>query len=381
MIVLVVAGAVAIVTLIVQKYTYNVLSSQRQEREKRQHRVQALREEWSVRDGGTMPGVTGGSQTSSTKVVLMHSFPYWYELKSGRHSFASCNHSCTLTLDSELMEEVDSVVIYSHGFSPKVKPLGRPNQIWVYFAVESPFHSSSHVFDKPVWHHRFNWTMTYRRDSDFYFGYGDFIKPSSPIAPRNFSSLVMGKSKMVAWFVSNCNTQSRREDFVAALKDLVQVDVYGHCGDLKCGKEADPSCMDMLSREYYFYLAFENSLCKDYITEKLYRTMKMTDIIPVVRGGADYTSLLPKNSFIDVSDFASIRALADYLRQVAGDRKVYESYLAWKNEWQVIEPVPFSFCAFCQRLHHPKRWARVYPDVNAWWHQGMCHEPPFVIKS
>ena len=381
MIVLVIAGAVGIVTLIMQKYAYSLLTSQQQAREEHQQRVQSLREEGAVRDGAA-PGAASGNRTASpTKVILMHSFPYWYNLKSGPLAFASCDYSCTLTLDAELMEEGDSVVIYSHHFSPQVQPLGNPDQIWVYFSVESPFHSDNDVFAKPEWHHRFNWTMTYRRDSDFYFGYGDFVKPSSPIPHRSFSSLVAGKSKMVAWFVSNCNTQSKREEFAAALKDFIQVDIYGLCGDLKCGKGGNQTCFDMLSRDYYFYLAFENSLCKDYLTEKLYHTMKVVDIIPVVRGGADYATLLPQNSFIDASQFPSIKALADYLRQVAGDRKVYESYLAWKNEWQVIEPIPFSFCEFCERLHHPKRWARVYPNVDSWWREGACHEPPFVVKS
>jgi hypothetical protein len=41
---------------------------------------------------------------------------------------------------------------------------------------------------------------------------------------------------------------------------------------------------------YYFYLAFENSLCKDYITEKFFDAMSR-DVVPVVRGGGDYAKV------------------------------------------------------------------------------------------
>ena len=36
-----------------------------------------------------------------------------------------------------------------------------------------------------------------------------------------------------------------------------------------------------------FYLAFENSLCDDYITEKFFSTLKL-NIIPVVLGSGKY---------------------------------------------------------------------------------------------
>ena len=39
-----------------------------------------------------------------------------------------------------------------------------------------------------------------------------------------------------------------------------------------------------INNNYYFYLAFENSLCDEYITEKFFRTLNY-NTVPVVMGG------------------------------------------------------------------------------------------------
>ena len=95
------------------------------------------------------------------------------------------------------------------------------------------------------------------------------------------------------------------------------MDVYGQCGDLPCPKAArgHDYCFEDLSANHSFYLAFENSNCVDYITEKFWRTLTKPTI-PIVMGGGHYKKEAPPHSYIDVNDFPSVKSLADYLKQL-----------------------------------------------------------------
>ena len=58
-------------------------------------------------------------------------------------------------------------------------------------------------------------------------------------------------SGLAAWFVSNCNTYSGREDFVENLKKYIPVDIYGStsCSNLVC-QDDNGDCMEMVNRKY-----------------------------------------------------------------------------------------------------------------------------------
>lgn len=85
------------------------------------------------------------------------------------------------------------------------------------------------------WNGFFNWTMTYRQDSDFPFLYGhirqlkDHTSDETELESlierfgQEHSDLKGSKSKPVAWFVSNCNAESKREDYVTELSKHIQV--------------------------------------------------------------------------------------------------------------------------------------------------------------
>jgi alpha-1,3-fucosyltransferase len=112
-------------------------------------------------------------------------------------------------------------------------------------------------------------------------------------------------------------------------------------------------------------LAFENTLCKDYITEKVYRNMKHM-IIPVVYGGADYKMFLPPHSYINVNDFKSVQELGDHLKFLSANPEEYIKYFWWKKHYKIIDPFDETYCNLCRTLHDPVlgKKEKIYNDID-----------------
>ena len=105
----------------------------------------------------------------------------------------------------------------------------------------------------------------------------------------------------------------------------INVDVYGWCGTLSCDKSKIDDCGDLLEQNYKFYFAFENSLCLDYVTEKIFRTLKF-NTVPIVYGLGYDSYNFPPNSYIDVMDFESIEDLGKYLQYLTYNDTAYNEY-------------------------------------------------------
>ena len=216
----------------------------------------------------------------------------------------------------------------------------------------------------------------HRTDSDIFRSYSDTINDW----PRQDNETVLGerlrkKDKLVAWFVSHCTTHSKREDVVKELQKYLEVDIYGACGPKKCADR--PKCNEMLANEYKFYLSFENSLCRDYVTEKFYGALAHS-VVPVVYGGVDYTQFAPKGSFIDVRHFSSAKELADYLLYLNKNQTAYEQYFEWRKTYD-FQSGEFSWCKMCEMLHDTTLPSRSYSSIYRWWTvEGRCgnDQPP-----
>ena len=90
---------------------------------------------------------------------------------------------------------------------------------------------------------------------------------------------------------------------------------------------------------YWFYLAYENSLCRDYITEKFWKIIASDSLtITVVLGGysmEDYEIVASPHSYIDVRNFTSAKHLAEHLKQVAENEHAFNYYQQWRNEYRI----------------------------------------------
>lgn len=264
-----------------------------------------------------------------------------------------------------------------------------------------------------LFEHFFNWSMSYRNDADipFYYGSVKRITTKSPSADeilrnqslkkitRNLTTinnnanvtmnLNTNSSSVVAWMASHCPTHGQREDYIGQLKRYIKVDSYGDCGDLHlCKKSGDSgdspeSCYDLLeSHGYKFYLSFENSLCTDYVTEKFFwiLTRKM---VPVVYGGADYSSIAPPHSYIDARLFEP-QELANYLLLLDSNETLYNEYFWWKDYYQVEagqeQMVKRGFCDLCKKLHladaDKNKGIKIYDQMfNHWLPENQCENP------
>ena len=167
------------------------------------------------------------------------------------------------------------------------------------------------------------------------------------------------KTEFASWLVSNCNTKSKRETLVEELRKHLpanKIHVYGKCGSMKCSGDSPDDregCWTMLEQKYKFYLALENSICPDYVTEKMFEALKH-DIVPIVLGGADYNRIFPQNSFINMMDFKNMSSLAEYLMKLDNDDALYAKYFSWKSNYTVKNSkydTNQAHCDLCQKLH------------------------------
>lgn len=292
----------------------------------------------------------------------------WSNFRSAEGDFFLKKYGCPVTNcrlkyknEVEKLDGADIVVFHDRdmpdAFTLKeMSGSERPeNQIWVYFTGENP--SSSHHSVEYL-DGLFDWTMTYKRKSDIWVPYFRSFQESGK--KSNISTDIVGKKKhLIGWIVSDCGRM--RDRVVVELQKILPVHVAGHCSSryshkLDCLN--DDECNKKI-KEFKFYLAFENSMCDDYVTEKYwYRALK-NDAVPIVLGGGPYddSKVAIPGSYIDVLDFENVEKLADYIKYLDGNDTAYNEYFKWKEHYSLWKPVcdwpfePYWACQMCMRLN------------------------------
>ena len=218
-----------------------------------------------------------------------------------------------------------------------------------------------------------NWRNNYKRNpKQTLSNYKIWIADQASLSENTF------------WFVSNCKTRSRRENYINGLVDYTKVDIYSNCENLKSSKP-DPCKHEKISQEYCylkiyssykFYIAFENTQCSFYITEKYWKLytpeyLFAVNVIPVVRGARseDYDQTAyakgTKKSYINADDYKP-ESLAEYLNYLNNNQTAFLEYFEWKLELakefqneQVVQTekdakpsTQVLLCDICARLHN-----------------------------
>lgn len=307
-----------------------------------------------------------------------HKDPASWDLGEGSWMFENCQHkNCYLTANKHFLPNIHQYsALLFHTWKLFAKdvsiPLERsPLQKYIMFSIE-PFSHCAYLnpWEEKVLTNFFNSTFTFRKDSDIYTPYGRILEnnvgqnlqqselqlnfPKTELYSQLRKNLSR-KAESALWLASHCWTDSRREDYVKELDKHLNISVIGACAK-GLGKV---SVDDADLSKYYFYLAFENSRCKDYVTEKFFRGMQEF-VIPVVLGGPGHSNIAPPHSYIDVRDFNSPADLATYLQHLIDNPEEYLAYFWWKPYFKVMNDVnpltphalPTSFpCNLCAYLN------------------------------
>ena len=164
--------------------------------------------------------------------------------------------------------------------------------------------------------------------------------------------------------ISNCYSQNNREDYITRLNSIIPITRLGYCSGKKCSKGSF-DCLDELALTYPFYLAFENSLCRDYVTEKYANVISNGRMIPVVF--AQNTDLYIPHSYIDANQFPSPEHLGRFLLQLVKNTTAYDSYFQWKNDYELTVVDDFEYlCELCRKLNDTNQPVKIYTSMRKW---------------
>ncbi|XP_025833206.1 alpha-(1,3)-fucosyltransferase C-like isoform X2 [Agrilus planipennis] len=265
----------------------------------------------------TVDNVSKVSSIQQNKTKLTKYILYWTKMFGredfyyglGYEPFQKCEYkNCFTTSNKNYMDIRNYNAIMFHGplydFKKNGKPSARSDhQRYVFANLESPGNFNKNLNYANGF---YNWTMTYRMDSDIPNPYGFYVKSKINYTAPSRDQLKSKKS-LIAWFVSHCKASSKRAELVKSIMQYTPVDIYGHCGTLNCSRK-NGHCYTLLENNYKFYLSFENSYCKDYVTEKFFNIHNIS-VVPVVYGRANYKEIAPPHSFINIEDFSSVKEL------------------------------------------------------------------------
>uniref|UniRef100_A0A3B1JGX4 Fucosyltransferase n=1 Tax=Astyanax mexicanus TaxID=7994 RepID=A0A3B1JGX4_ASTMX len=290
--------------------------------------------------------------SSPNTIVLVWPWPFGYSFDSESCGPTYGITGCHLTDDRSVYGRAHVVMFHHRDISGLVMC-----QRWVWMNMESPDFSAS----VPSMDNLFNLTASFRRDSDIWVPYGQLVGISEEDEPFRIPT----KDKLVCWIVSHWKSEFKRVQYFEELRQHMEVNAYGH----SFGKHMSDQDFQAVIPSCKFYLSFENSVYKDYITEKLFNPMIMGSV-PVVLGPSreNYEEFIPADSFIHVDDFKTPKELAEHLKLLDQNQEMYEQYFAWRKHF-VARRSDFGLehaCRICDHIKRNKGY-RVFKNLNKWY--------------
>ncbi|NP_001002903.1 alpha-(1,3)-fucosyltransferase 10 [Xenopus tropicalis] len=269
---------------------------------------------------------------------------WWSPLTGENGRLGQCGtDTCFFTINRTYLQDPMTKAILFYGTDFNMTSLPLPREIsheWALFHEESPKNNYK-LFHEPAIT-LFNHTATFSRHSHLPLT-SQYLEGLQALRSKEYLISIQKKNFLrkrlapLAYVQSDCDPPSDRDSYVQELMKYIAVDSYGEClhnRDLP-QQVNNPSSMDdsqfhHILAQYKFILAFENAVCEDYITEKLWRPLKL-GAVPVYFGAPNVENWLPSNkSAIIVGRFSHPKELATYIKKLDKNDKLYMQFIEWK---------------------------------------------------
>ncbi|XP_034238974.1 alpha-(1,3)-fucosyltransferase 10 isoform X2 [Thrips palmi] len=267
-------------------------------------------------------------------------------LKLGKFSLKDCGEvRCFITQDRRFQHHPKFQMHLFYGSNIDIFDLPLPKQnniLWSLLHEESPK-------NVPFLSHKegislFNYTATFSRFSDVpltlqYVSDIESITDHHYVVPIERKNSLLQHLSPVLYVQSDCDTPLDRDKYVQKLMEYIPIDSYGACLHNKELPVLMTNPMESFNSEeflhfvaqYKFTIAFENAVCDDYITEKLWRPLTVGSV-PIYLGSPSIEDWLPnQKSAVLASNFSSPKELAAYLLEINSDDEKYTAFLSHKG--------------------------------------------------
>jgi hypothetical protein len=140
-----------------------------------------------------------------------------------------------------------------------------------------------------------------------------------------------------------CSSQAtKRQKYFTAMTNTMKVDAIGNChhnAEVPTGMTMDTiEGRVSIMKQYRVVLAFDSTSEKDHITDIIWEAY-MSGAVPIVVGADNLKDShhLPPHSAILGGEFATWDEMAIYVKHVAENQTLWESYHTWRNDESLIQ--------------------------------------------
>ncbi|XP_076235052.1 alpha-(1,3)-fucosyltransferase 10 [Calliopsis andreniformis] len=296
----------------------------------------------------------------------------WWTPFGNDNKLRKCdNYQCYFTSNRtyQFHQKISSFLFYGSSFQIDDLPKWKSDKVpWGLIHEESPRNNPIFVQQETL--NLFTYSSTFSRFSDVPLTLIDLpgireLLDRKYFIPTNEKTKLMYTKNLapLLYIQSDCDTASNRDIYVAELMKYIKVDSYGTClNNAQLDERLKENYLEVLNSEdflsftanYKFTIAFENAVCQDYITEKLWRPL-IVGSVPIYYGSPSFKDWLPNNmSAISILDFKNPRALANFLLDLIKNETEYNKYLSHK----LIDNYEIANQRLKKALEYKHKWFR-----------------------